>query len=130
MKIDWLSNQNQLGAITIYQNNITLNKQAADFFSESYCVAVGIDRETNNLVIKSVTKEEFENASESVKAQFHKLAIKKSYGRITGKQMIDELAVILNLDFNKQLAYKYSAKWNTGYKMLIATTNKDGEKNA
>lgn len=130
MKIDWLSSQSNLGAITIYQNNITLNKQAADFFSDAYCVAVGIDRDSKSLVIKSVSKEEAEKYEESVRGQLLKISIKKSYGRITGKQMIDELANVLNLDFNKQQAFKFSAKWNTGYKMLIASTNKEGEQNA
>lgn len=127
MKIDWLSNQNNLGAITIYPNNITLNKQAADFFSDSFCVAVGIDRDTKSLVIKSVSKEEAESYGESTKGQLLKISIKKSYGRITGKQMIDEIVGALNLDFNKNAAYKFSAKWNTGYKMLIASTNKESE---
>ena len=41
--------------------------------------------------------------------------------------MIDEIAGALNLDFSKNAAYKFSAKWNTGYKMLIASTNKESE---
>ena len=44
MNIDWLSND-KTSAVTIYSNNITLSKQAANFFEDSYGVAVGIDRE-------------------------------------------------------------------------------------
>ena len=53
------------------------------------------------------------------KNSLNKIAIKSSYGRITGKRLIDQINEILKLDFGAQLAYKYDAKWNTGSKMLI-----------
>lgn len=130
MNIEWITKKTETGAITIYNNNITLNKQAADFFQDAYVVAIGIDEETKNLVIKSTSKSEYDVESESNKGQFHKIAISKSYGRITGKALIDEIGIIYNLDFKKQIAYKYSAKWNNGYKMLIVNMNKEEEKNA
>ena len=130
MKIEWFSKSNNLGAITIYENNITLNKQAADFFVNSYCVAVGMDMDSRKIVIKSISKEEAENADEVERGHYHKLSVKKSYGRITGKQMIDEIKEVLKLDFNFKTAYKYSAKWNTGLKMLIVSTQEEGEKDA
>ena len=44
--------------------------------------------------------------------------------------MIDEIKEVLKLDFNFKTAYKYSAKWNTGLKMLIVSTQEEGEKDA
>lgn len=32
MKIEWITKKVETGAITIYSNNITSNKQAVDFF--------------------------------------------------------------------------------------------------
>lgn len=129
MKIEWITKKVETGAITIYNNNITLNKQAADFFQDSYMVAIGIDETSRKLVIKSVSKAEYDLENESSKGQFHKIAINKSYGRITGKILIDEIASRYNLDFNSQAAYKYSAKWNNGYKMLIVNITGEEEKN-
>lgn len=48
--------------------------------------------------------------------------MKPSFGRINNKKLILELEKHLNLDFNIQTSYKFSAKWNTGLKMLIVDT--------
>ena len=120
MKIEWLSSQSDSGVLTIYSNNITLNKQATDFIKDSYSVIVGISRETKELVIKSLSKEDVEKQDIS-KESLKKLSIKKSYSRITGKALIDELSKVFNLDFKQSSAFKFNAKWNNRYKMLIAT---------
>ena len=120
MKIDWFTNQNNSGVITIYSNNITLNKQATEYLKDSYCVIVGMNRDTNELVIKGLSKEEVEQQDIS-KDSIKKLSVKKSYSRITGKSLVDEVAKNYNFDFNVCAAYKLSAKWNNRYKMLIAS---------
>ena len=79
----------------------------------------------NNIIIKKVSKEEAESLD---KESLTKISLKSSYGRITGKKMIDQISFILGLDFKTQNAYKYNAKWNTGTKMLIIETG--GKKNA
>lgn len=118
MKIEWFNSKDNLGAVTIYANNICLNKQASNYFLDAYAVAVGIDRETKNIIIKNVSKEEAESTFID-KNSLNKISIKSSYGRITGKKLIDQINEILKLDFITQQAYKYDAKWNTGTKMLI-----------
>ena len=40
MKIDWFTNQNNSGVITIYSNNITLNKQIDIFRQQEYTMCV------------------------------------------------------------------------------------------
>ena len=120
MKIDWFTNQNNSGVITIYSNNITLNKQATEYLKDSYCVIVGINRETNELVIKGLSKEEVEQQDIS-KESIKKLSVKKSYSRITGKSLVDEVSKVYDFDFKLCPAYKLSAKWNNRYKMLIAS---------
>ena len=118
MKIKWLSKDESLGAVTIYDNNIRLSKKAADYFIDAFAVAIGIDTDSNNIIIKNVSKEEAES-NRFDKSRLHKIAIKPNYGRITGKQIIDELKSIFEFDFNVKQAYKYSARWNTGDKLLI-----------
>jgi len=117
MNINWLSDNDSKSAITIYQNNIVLNKQASDFFKNSYMVAIGINSDNNSLVIKSVEKNEADKYS-----QLYKINFTKSYGRINGKVLVDSIKGILGLDFTQSLSFKFSAKYNTGLKMLIAET--------
>lgn len=118
MKIEWFNCKDNLSAVTIYANNICLNKQASNYFIDAYAVAVGIDRDTKNIIIKNVSKEEAESSTID-KNSLNRISIKSSYGRITGKKLVDQINEVLKLDFNKSLAYKYGAKWNTGSKMLI-----------
>lgn len=118
MKIEWFNRNDNLSAVTIYENNICLNKQASNYFLDAYAVAVGVDCDTNNIVIKNVSKEEYDSSLID-KSSLSKIAIKSSYGRITGKKIIDQINEILGLDFSQQAAYKYDAKWNTGSKILI-----------
>ncbi len=124
MNIDWLGNEKS-SAVTIYSNNITLSKQAANFFEDSFGVAVGIDRDTKNLIIKKYNKEEYEKEFND-NNNLHKIEIKASCGRINSKALVEKISRILGLDFSVNTAYKYDAKWNTGYKMLVVSTG--GEK--
>lgn len=118
MKIKWITKDDSLGAVTIYENNIRLSKKASDYFLDAYAIAIGVDLDDNKIIIKKVNKEEAESMGID-KSRLYKINIKPSYGRITGKQIIDELKLMYDFDFSKQLAYKFSAKWNTGEKMLI-----------
>ena len=94
MKIEWFNCRDNLSAVTIYANNICLNKQASNYFLDAYAVAVGIDKETKNIIIKNVSKEEAESLKIE-KNSLNKIAIKSSYGRITGKRLIDQINEIL-----------------------------------
>ena len=125
MNIDWLTNDKN-SAVTIYNNNITLSKRALLFFEDSYCVVVGIDRDTKNLIIKKFNKEEYEKEIKDAN-NAHKIEIKKSCGRINSKVLVEKISKVLNLDFTNQTSYKYDATWHTGYKMLIVSTG--GENN-
>lgn len=118
MKINWLNNNNN-SAVTIYYNNITLSKKAAVYFEDAYGVAVGIDNDSKNIILKKITKEEY-NSNEN--DNLYKIDMKSSYARINSKPLVNELCNLYNFDFKKDTAYKFNAKWNTGYKMLIVLT--------
>lgn len=121
MNIAWINKEKTSSAVTLYNNNITLSKQAASFFENSYGIAVGFDIENKVLVLKKVTKEEVLK-KEIDEDDVYELTIKPSFGRINSKKLIVELSNYLDFDFSKQLSYKFSAKWNNGLKMLIVDT--------
>lgn len=121
MNIEWINKEKATNAVTIYNNNITLSKQATLLFENSYGVAIGYDVENNTLVLKKVTKDEI--VSKVIdKDDVYELTVKPSFGRINNKKLITELSKHLDLDFEKQTSYKFSAKWNNGLKMLIVNT--------
>lgn len=121
MKIEWINKEKTTSAVTIYNNNITLSKQASLLFENAYGVMVGYDTESDSIVFKKVTKDEIDR-KEVNKEDIYELTIKPSFGRINSKKLILELSNYIELDFTKQTAYKFSAKWNNGFKMLIVNT--------
>lgn len=118
MNIEWISQEKSNNAITIYNNNITFSKQAANCFADAYGIAVGFDKENQNIVMKRVTQEDVNNKIFS-KEDIYNLTMKPSFGRINSKKLIVELSKYIGLDFSKKVSYKFSATYNTGTKMLI-----------
>lgn len=121
MAIQWINKEKTSSAVTIYNNNITLSKQATLLFEGAYGIAVGFDTDNLSIVFKKVAKEEIER-KEINKDDIYELTIKPSFGRINSKKLIMELSNYINLDFSKNVSYKFSAKWNNALKMLIVDT--------
>lgn len=121
MNIEWISQEKRNNAITIYNNNITFSKQAANCFVDAYGIAVGFDKENQNIVMKRVTKDDVNNKV-FAKEDIYNLTMKPSFGRINNKKLIVELSKYIGLDFSKKQSYKFSAIYNTGTKMLIIDT--------
>ena len=121
MNIEWINKEKTTSAVTIYGNNITLSKQASLLFENAFGIAVGFDLENKTLILKKVSKEEVDKKAIN-KEDIYELTLKPSFGRINSKKLIVELSNYLNLDFVKQLSYKFAAKWNNGLKMLIVDT--------
>jgi hypothetical protein len=126
MKIDWIYKKEQDASATIYDNNITLSKAASNYFNDAYAVLIGIDRETRKIVIKNISKEEAMRGDIN-KINLHEISLKASYGRITGKRLINEICETIPLDFKANKSYKFNAKWNTAEKMLVIETGEEGK---
>ena len=109
MKIQWFEQEVNSSAVTIYDNNVTLSKQASNYLSDAYGIQVGFDVENQTLILKKVTKDDV-NKQYVNPNQLYTLTI---------KQLILELQKYVNLDFTHQKSYKYNARYNNGQKMLI-----------
>lgn len=118
MAIEWIMPKDTLGTVTFYDSNITLNKVAASYFVDAYKVIVGIDREKRRVVIKNLSKEEAIRGDVN-KNHLLDVAIKKSYGRISSKKVVNDISSVTNFSFMKDSNYKYRAKWNANEKLLV-----------
>ncbi len=124
MAIEWIMPKDTLGTVTFYDSNITLNKVAASYFVDAYKVIVGIDREKRRVVIKNLSKEEATRGDVN-KNHLLDVAIKKSYGRISSKKVVSDIALVTKFTFTKDTNYKYRAKWNATERLLVIEL--DGE---
>jgi hypothetical protein len=124
MAIEWIMPKDTLGTVTFYDTNITLNKVAASYFVDAYKVIIGIDKEKNRVVIKNLNKEEATRGDIN-KNHLLDVAIKKSYGRISSKKVISDIAAVTSFDFKNSNNFKYKATWSSNEKMLVIELNEE-----
>jgi hypothetical protein len=116
MDIKWLPKTTK-GIVSIYENHITLNKVARDYFKDAYRTLVGYDKDNDILLIKALNKEEASLTKYSSN-DLHTISIRPSYGRINGKGVIQSLMEFHPLDFSKRSLYKFQCQWEASQKML------------
>ena len=121
MAITWFS-KTLRGSISIYETNITINTVAAANFKNAYSTLVGFDTENKSLVIKAISKEEIDMGLYN-ETELHPIAIKPSYGRINGKNIIRGISNFYPLDFTKKSMYKFYGTWDVASKSLIVDLN-------
>ena len=117
MEIQWLSNIAD-GTVSIYETNITLSKVASQNFIHSYATLIGYDSENKNLIIKSLNKEEVISGLYR-ESDLHSISVKKTYGRINGKNIIKNICSLFPLDFSVKSSYKYKCNWDDLSRSLI-----------
>jgi hypothetical protein len=119
MSFVWESKRTECGMITLYKNNITLNKDASAYFQDVYGVMIGIDYENRKLAIRPVDRNTYSKGLVP-KDQFFNISINKTYSRITNKEILEKLSSSFDLDFEKNNFYKYPTTWSAKNNLLIA----------
>lgn len=118
MNIEWFNKEQKDSAVTINYNNITLSKHALTLFDNAYGILVGINKDTNQLVLKKVMQEDIENKTYN-KEDIYILTVKPTYGRINSRNLISSICKHYDLDFSTSNSFKFNAKWNNGNNMLM-----------
>lgn len=125
MNVQWFS-KNLQGSAAIYETNITLNTIASSNFKNAHATLIGFDKSSNSVVIKAISKDEVELGLYK-EEELHKIAIKPSYGRISGKSIIKTICSFYPLDFTKKLFHKFNCDWVQKDKMLKICLNEEVE---
>lgn len=117
----WVKGNAYTLVATLYTNNITLNNAAASYFQEIRWAMIGIDHESKKVAIKPVTKREVDLKLVPLE-QLHKVSIGKGYARISNKQVMEEIADLLEVDMD---GMKFDAFYDDQEELLIIdlTTN-------
>jgi hypothetical protein len=122
MNIQWFSKDNTTSAVTIYENNITISKKAANYFEDAFCVTVGVDTSAKEIIIKCLSSQEAQTIN---KLSLYNISIKPSYGRINGKQLVDSILSALGFPpLYAKDSLKFNAKWSPEQRMLIINAKK------
>lgn len=114
MMFSWVSKKSVTGFSTIYESNITLNKQASLHFEDAYKVMLGITDDEKSIAIKPLSKTECE-LGHIPEDNMYKISVRASYSRITNKRFVSNLG----LDFSEVSSYKFNTIWDDKEQVLI-----------
>lgn len=117
MGFEWSTNEVSKKTVTIYNTNLTLNTAACKHFENVQYVLLGIDRENDLLGIKPIDKITLDEGIYPTD-QLHRISIGKSYGRISNKNFIENLAEEYNLNLSDKHGIKYTAKFDVVHQIL------------
>ncbi len=118
MAFEWTSRKPTEGIATIYQSNITLNKNASVHFERAYSVLLGLDKENTRIAIKPITKQEHERGTFPEEKK-HKITVRPSYARVCNKKFIKEAMEIADVDLNENNAIKFKTTWSKEHQALL-----------
>lgn len=116
MSVEWFG-KSPKGVVTIYNSYITLNTVASDNFKNTYGTIIGYNSNDKTLLIKAVSKEEVSMGLYN-KIEIHSISIKPSYGRISGRSIINKLCEYYPLDFEEKNLKKFECEWINEEKTL------------
>ncbi|HPS18789.1 MAG TPA: hypothetical protein PLR04_01485 [Bacilli bacterium] len=122
MKITWLNAKEREGVASLYATNITLNTVASVPFEYAYRVQVGID-EKGNVVIQPLSKDRVLRGDLDEYA-IQKIAIKKSYSRISSTDIMKKIAGALGIALD-ETPRRYKTKWDDKENILTICTGKE-----
>ena len=100
---EWVKGNAQLEVVTLNENNITLNQNAASHFQESHYVLVGFSKD-NRVAIRPVTKRDME-LNAFPKENLHKISIGKGYAKINNKALCDLISAKVGKPLTGQKIY-------------------------
>ncbi len=101
MNFEWTTKSQTTPSIMVYEANMTLNIAACEYFKDVKYALVGIDEETKQIGIKPVTKEDLDLGKYN-KENLHKVAMGKSYARISNKAFIKRIADAYKISFTEK----------------------------
>jgi len=104
MPIEWFSTSNKDGIATLYESNITLNKNTIRNIEDAFSVMLGIDKEKKQVVIKPLNKE-LDQRRDIPPTHKYKITIRSSYGRIANKDFMRSIEKTFNISLANPKKY-------------------------
>jgi len=121
MKITWFDAKERTGQASLTANYITLNALASVPFAYAYKTQVGVD-EKGNIVIQPFSKERVLRGDLD-ESRLQDIALKKSYSRICGRELMRSIAKAAHLTLKVQ-AQAYETEWKEEENLLLIKTGK------
>ena len=109
---------------TIYDTNITLNKNASKLIENAFRVMLGLDYDNKILYIRPLSKDLATRGNIASSSQYN-ISIKSSYARISNADFVREIKGILGVDSLKVNQKKFFVEYQVGTDILKIDLNKE-----
>ena len=124
MNFIWATNDVAVASATLYETNITLNKAACEYFNEVRYVMLGFDQKNLTIAIKPISKEMLDEGIYP-RSQLHRLSMGKSYGRISNKSFLKDIAKYAKIDLSHGQGIKYPAHFDVIGQLMTIQLRKE-----
>lgn len=118
MKYQWISKNEEVGIVSVYENNLTLNRTCSKNFETAKRVLLGIDSESGEIAIKPISRSEIEKNIYD-EDLLYRITVRSSYARISNKKYVGNIMEVFNFQLNGQQSKKFKARWDHHDKLLI-----------
>ena len=110
MSVKWINKTTAEGTATMFPNYLITNREFLDKFDDKYSALVGLDDDTDQIVLKPLSKDEDADPKyqDSLKI---KISIQKSYIRFGNTKSMSLIASLLHVDVPKT-GLKGKSFWN------------------
>lgn len=117
MSVKWFNKLEAEGLATMYPNYIQTNREFVDRFENKYSALVGLDDETDQIVLKPISLDEDNDPKyrDTLKIKFN---IQKSFIRFGNKKAMELIASIIHVDIPKE-GKKGKCRWDDKENALL-----------
>ena len=121
MAIEWLNSKKRGGTATISNGAITFNTTALEPLRSYLYVMIGLDKDKRAIVIKPIDYN-LSQRGDVDQSMMYKLSVSTSYGRITSKDVVDNIKEVFNKDI---IDKKFMTSWDDDSSTLSILLNKE-----
>lgn len=121
--VEYFNSDDSEGTIAMTNSYITFNKTLLKYFSDTYRVRVGIDKEIKKAYFQLLNKD-YALSGEIALSSLLSISISKTYARVCSSQMIKYLCDGLGLTITKGQVLKYNATYDKTKKEIIVDFTK------
>lgn len=124
MAIKWYNEKQKDCIATISDTSITFNKPTIMHLEYAYKVMLGIDDESHQVVLKPLSKDEYE---QGVYKDFevYNLSIRSSFARVTNKGFVSEIKRVIKVESLKENPKKFVCQFDEEKNVLLITLDKE-----
>ncbi|MCK9235757.1 MAG: hypothetical protein WC225_04020 [Acholeplasmataceae bacterium] len=117
MDITWFNERPKDSVVTLTSGNLTLNKPASQFFAHAYSVMLGYNKDTAQIFIKPLNKEQaLQNVDPGTRR--YRITVRSTYARVTNKAYMKEMDELFQLKLSDE-GRKYKAHWDDKTRILV-----------